>query len=350
MRRLAAALFGSLVLALSIVPDAQAATVKNGPCTDDQSVTVVVDFQKLGGKTITKCVSGLGKRATAYQAYVAAGISLEGTGRFGSSVVCRVNGIPRADQDLHFDGEVHRETCVDMPPTGAYWAIFHAKNGGSWTYSNSGIQDLMARPNTYVGLSFSLDNINKTNPPPRVKPSHSTAPEPKPTPTAPPKPSDPPKSSAPEPDPTKSTKPAPTSKPKKPAPTSNPPKQAPSSRPAKSAAPRTSAPTTSAPASTAPSSSASTAPEATTSPSPVSDTDADSPSPEPDATESLPIEPADDNEDRAADKVDDGGVVTEADVVADEPNSGVPVGTMVGVGAVAAAAVAGTFVWWRRRT
>lgn len=129
----------AIALALGVgafvaAPAAQAAT-----CTSADGVSVIVDF---GGSVQSGCASG--DPATAWAALEAAGFRLEGTQRFPGSFVCRVNGFP-APAD---------EACVQTPPASAYWAIWTASAGGSWSYSNSGAASLNPAPGQAIGLAF----------------------------------------------------------------------------------------------------------------------------------------------------------------------------------------------------
>ncbi|QDO87448.1 hypothetical protein FNH13_03115 [Ornithinimicrobium ciconiae] len=165
-----------------------------GPCTDDLGVTVVVDFQGLGshgghaGATVVRCAPGAGGapfQGSGLDAFHAAGVSIAGTTRFGTTVACRVNGRPAADEPLSIPGnDAYTEPCLDMPPPTAFWSYWQADDGGAWTFSNLGISASTARAGGFEALSFSL---NSTSAPPRTAPSRP-APEPTPTPQPTPEP------------------------------------------------------------------------------------------------------------------------------------------------------------------
>ena len=92
---------------------AQSAQSYDGACTDNAGVTVVVDFQDLGGGVNVRCApddvtSGL-------DALDKADISWEGTLRF-LGFVCRIAGQPGADDD----------PCVNTPPDTAFWTYWVA--------------------------------------------------------------------------------------------------------------------------------------------------------------------------------------------------------------------------------
>ena len=106
-----------------------AAPASAAACSGTTGVTVVVDT---GSSISTKCASG--DPSSALKALTSAGFSLTYPQQFPGSVVCRINGYPASDP------------CVRMPPGDAYWAFFHAKRGGSWVYSSSGVASLQPRP------------------------------------------------------------------------------------------------------------------------------------------------------------------------------------------------------------
>ena len=98
--------------------------------------------------------------------------------------MCRINGYPASDP------------CVRMPPAGAYWAFFHAKRGGSWAYSSSGVASYNPAPGSVVGFRFGSGQQPGIAPPAATKTSTptptKTVPKPKPKPTtAAPKPTTP---------------------------------------------------------------------------------------------------------------------------------------------------------------
>ncbi|MFI6588623.1 LPXTG cell wall anchor domain-containing protein [Embleya sp. NPDC050493] len=141
-----------------------------GFCPDGSGVTVIVDFQELGGTTIVRCAPG--DQATGLAALKNAGIRIAGVARWGEAFVCRVEGKPSANV----------EPCIDTPPASAYWSYWHAPNGGSWTYSQWGVLNRKPPVGSFEGWSFSKNKTETSNPPPRVAPAR---PAPKPTPNAP---------------------------------------------------------------------------------------------------------------------------------------------------------------------
>ncbi|MDG4765811.1 hypothetical protein O7632_17140 [Solwaraspora sp. WMMD406] len=161
--------------------DPATAVGRSGFCPDDNGVTVVVDFQELGGPTIVRCA--VGDQATGHAALKNAGISITGTARWGESFVCRIEGKPT----------VAEEPCVDTPPANAYWSYWHASNGGAWTYSQRGVTARKPPPGSFEGWSFSKNRTASTSPSPGVAPVRPV-PQPPPSTPAPPPPPPPPPS------------------------------------------------------------------------------------------------------------------------------------------------------------
>ncbi|WP_405059552.1 hypothetical protein OG474_43435 [Kribbella sp. NBC_01505] len=129
-----------------------------GYCPDGNGVTVVVDYQGLGQPTEIRCAQG--DQATGLAALENAGFVVTGTDRWGKAFICRINGWPTAAT----------EPCKNTPPANAYWSYWHAPNGGSWTYSQSGASARKPPLGSFEGWSFSQNAGPTTNPPPRVAP------------------------------------------------------------------------------------------------------------------------------------------------------------------------------------
>ena len=133
-RVLAAAVLAAAAGAVMQAPPASAAA-----CSTRDGVSVVIDF---GGSIRTGCAAG--DPASAWQAVTSAGFTLEGTQRFPATFVCRVDGYPTPAN----------EPCVQTPPATAYWALWSAPAGGSWSYSTTGAASLNPAPGTVVALAF----------------------------------------------------------------------------------------------------------------------------------------------------------------------------------------------------
>jgi len=166
VRRLAGAAAASGLALAGLV--AAAAPASAAACSGTSGVTVVVDT---GGSISTRCASG--DPSTAWKALTAAGFGTTPVQTFPGAL-CQINGYPDT-------------SCVRMPPASAYWAFFHAKAGGSWTYSSSGVASYNPSPGTVVGFKFGSGGQPGIAPPAAPatsKPAPTTA-KPKPTTAAP---------------------------------------------------------------------------------------------------------------------------------------------------------------------
>lgn len=149
------------------------AAVHSGVCTqaDNNAVTIVIDYQGLGGGTATYCASKLPQGTTGLGALSAAGVSFQGTSHDGNSFICRINGRPAASEAIALpNGEQYKEKCVNTPPATAYWSYWTAKQGGSWGYASAGASSRQVVFGTYEGWSFSLGGGIGNAPAPRVAP------------------------------------------------------------------------------------------------------------------------------------------------------------------------------------
>lgn len=146
---------------------------REGVCatSDTSGVTLVIDYQQLGGGVATYCVSGLTASATGWDVLKAAGVSVAGTVHDGQSFVCRLNGRPGPGQTLPVTGDPdYVEKCVDTPPQSAYWSYWWARPGGQWTYSQVGSMSHRVVLGGFEGWSFALNATPSTIPQPRQRP------------------------------------------------------------------------------------------------------------------------------------------------------------------------------------
>jgi hypothetical protein len=130
-----------------------------GECS---GVEVVVNFGILGKREAT-CVE-LEKEINAKELLAEAGFVTEGTGAYGDQIVCRVNELPSATEVFEVEGqEPHLETCKDMPPAFAYWALWVKPNVESkWDYATEGVGTLTLTPGQSIGLAFSTGGATPT--------------------------------------------------------------------------------------------------------------------------------------------------------------------------------------------
>lgn len=126
-----------------------------GPCPTASGVTVVVDFQQLGGGVKVRCATG--GADTGFQALDRSGFSWTPTVRF-PGFLCRIDGVPADDP------------CQTTPPTTRYWSYWNATRGGTWCYGNFGAGNRTPPAGTVEGWSMSLDRGTSSAPEPRVAP------------------------------------------------------------------------------------------------------------------------------------------------------------------------------------
>jgi hypothetical protein len=147
-----------------------------GFCPDGVGVTVVVDFQQLGGQTIVRCAPGSQAR-TGLEVLQDSGFQVEGVQRWGSGFVCRIENRPSGSEPLPVDGaDGYREACVDTPPAAAFWGYWQADDRGEWRYSESGVKNTTVGSGGFQGWSFSLNATEGPNPPPRIAPRSGAQP------------------------------------------------------------------------------------------------------------------------------------------------------------------------------
>lgn len=177
-----------LIACQAVVMPGAAQAYSDGACPTRAGVTVVVDFQSLGGGVVTRCTDrGV---SSGWDALVATGFNPQGTARF-AGFVCRLSNLPSpADQD-----------CQNTPPANAHWGYWYANpRGGNWTYSNLGAGNRVPPEGSVEGWSFSGGSNPRpgvsigalpsdgSSPAKPVKPSHSA---PSKSPATTPKPSRP---------------------------------------------------------------------------------------------------------------------------------------------------------------
>ncbi|MEU9891449.1 hypothetical protein [Sphaerisporangium sp. NPDC051011] len=139
-----------------------------GFCPDGNGVTVVVDFQGLGGTPIVRC-DPRRERGTGLDALKGAGFQIDGVRRWGEAFICRIENRPSAVEQIPVKGnEGYREACIDTPPAAGYWSYWHAGNNCAWKYSQWGVKNRDFIPGGFEGWSFSLNATADTNPKPRI--------------------------------------------------------------------------------------------------------------------------------------------------------------------------------------
>lgn len=135
--------------------EGRSADPKKGACTTAEGVTVIIDFQELGGGSYTSCAPNA--PATGFKALEQAGISWTPTTR-SPGFLCRIAGKPANDP------------CHVPSPTTAYWSYWLAPRGGHWCYSNLGAGSRRPPAGTVEGWSFVLNKSASATPPPAIAP------------------------------------------------------------------------------------------------------------------------------------------------------------------------------------
>ena len=93
-----AALVGAVTLLVGTAPAAHAIDQSKGYpgfCKDDKGVTVVIDFQQLGGDAIVRC-NPQTTAGTGLDAMKGAGFQIAGVQRWGEAFICRIENKPAA--------------------------------------------------------------------------------------------------------------------------------------------------------------------------------------------------------------------------------------------------------------
>ena len=160
--RSSALLAAILAVGFLLVPDPPPAAGFDGPCPGTIGVTVVVDYQALGGGVIVHCAAG--SPTTGFKALIAAGFDIEEV-RNVPGFLCRIDGSPGLDRDA----------CINTPPASAYWSYWHAARGGAWSSSQEGGKTRTPPVGSVDGWSFSDDGSPGDASPPRIDPPAATA-------------------------------------------------------------------------------------------------------------------------------------------------------------------------------
>jgi hypothetical protein len=137
-------------------------------CATASGVSVVVDFDGLGGGLETSCVANGGGQSAAELSEVHHDLT-----RVTQSpgAVCRVDGLP-VDVD-----------CSRMPPADAFWGLFWSDGSGGWVFSSEGVDSLDVPAGGSVGWAWQTGGEPKEYP--GVEPPQHESPSPSPEPTTP---------------------------------------------------------------------------------------------------------------------------------------------------------------------
>jgi hypothetical protein len=141
--------------------DGRSETAASSECS---GVRVVVDYGLLADNPEASCVDVPDSGDLASNVLRSAGYVTEGTDTYGDLVVCRVNGLPSPTEPFDVSGEdPYVETCADMPPAFAYWALWQkGSSDDAWDYAQEGVGTLQLMPGMSIGLVFSTGGDTPT--------------------------------------------------------------------------------------------------------------------------------------------------------------------------------------------
>jgi len=119
-------------------------------------VEVRVNFGPLDQAPIAECIEVTDGTILAKEALNQAGVEIAGTTTYPDAIVCRVNGLPSEDVAIKVEGEdPHFESCLDMPPAFAYWALWVVNDPEvGWEYAMEGAATLELTAGQSIGLAF----------------------------------------------------------------------------------------------------------------------------------------------------------------------------------------------------
>jgi hypothetical protein len=131
----------------------------NQACSDGQGITLVVDFQSLGGGVNVRCAAQ--PVSNGYDAFRRTNVSYETVS--GKDFVCRIAAMP---EDAN---------CSGYPPGNYYWSYWWAKPGEQWQYATKGAGAHKPSPGAYEGWSFvNSDTASPPRYPPPPAPTTTT--------------------------------------------------------------------------------------------------------------------------------------------------------------------------------
>ncbi|HLI61731.1 MAG TPA: hypothetical protein VKV21_18895 [Solirubrobacteraceae bacterium] len=127
-------------------------------CTPRHGTIVAVDFAHWGGPIVRGC--GVGAR-TGYALLHAAGFTTAGDAHDGPGIVCRIGDAAFRHGTQY--PTPSQESCVQTPPTTAYWAFWLARPGSNhWSYSPLGAMGDVPRPGEVELWIFGATNVAGT--------------------------------------------------------------------------------------------------------------------------------------------------------------------------------------------
>jgi len=127
-------------------------------CSPSHGTIVAVDFAHWGGPIVRGC--GVGQRS-GYALLHAAGFTTAGDAHDGPGIVCRIGDAAFRHGTQY--PTPSQESCVQTPPTTAYWAYWVAPAGSDhWSYSPLGAMGDVPRPGEVELWIFGATNVAGT--------------------------------------------------------------------------------------------------------------------------------------------------------------------------------------------
>ncbi len=161
-----------VLLSLGILASATLTGCASAPAPAPRStactgVRVIVNFDLLGGSgaaaEVNACAPLTGGTQTVADALAAVGVTTEGTAKYGDQVVCRVNGLPSPDKPFTVPGHsAYSETCANMAPEFAYWALWIKPGAKDWAYASEGVSTQQVSAGDSIGLVFTTGGATPT--------------------------------------------------------------------------------------------------------------------------------------------------------------------------------------------
>lgn len=136
------------VAAFSAPAVATRADDANAECTNNNDITIVIDFNELGGGVNVRCAPQ--PVGSGFEAFQRTNIAVDDYRGF----VCRIAGVPEEGP------------CDRYPPSNYYWVYWLAPRGGEWCYSQVGAGNRTPPPGSVEGWSF----FKKTSAKPKSTP------------------------------------------------------------------------------------------------------------------------------------------------------------------------------------
>jgi len=134
------AVVATTLVAVTVLPGAPSFAHAGG-CSAGHGVSVVVEFNELGGHDVRTCDADGGDR-TAARLFEDSGLALAYVQR-QPGFVCRVAGLPAQDP------------CVNTPPDDAYWSLWWSDgSSAAWHYATTGVGTLTVPDGGSVALAW----------------------------------------------------------------------------------------------------------------------------------------------------------------------------------------------------